>query len=63
LPEIKAKSTVVIDAQIKIPVNTGFLLKAQFMTHIYLTDPRNVDLEPNPCIHLFSYDIRTGFHY
>ena len=63
LPEIKAKSTVVIDAQIKIPVAVGYLLKAQFMTHIYLTDFRNTDVEPIPCLHLFPYDIRTGFHY
>lgn len=52
-----------IDAQIKMPVDVGFLLKAQFMTHIYLTDPRNQGIDPNPCIHLFPYDIRTGFHY
>ena len=63
IPEIKAKSTIVIDANIKMPVDVGYLLKAQFMTHIFLTDPRNVDAEPNPCIHLFPYDIRTGFHY
>ena len=63
LPEIQGKETIVIDAQIKMPVDVGFLLKAQFMTHIYLTDPRNPGIDPNPCIHLFPYDIRTGFHY
>ena len=26
-------------------------------------DPRNIDLNPNPCIHRFPYDIRTGFFY
>jgi len=41
LPDIKAKETIVIDAQIKIPADVGFLLKAQFITQIYLTDPRN----------------------
>jgi hypothetical protein len=32
LPDIKAKETIVIDAQIKIPADVGFLLKAQFIT-------------------------------
>ena len=62
LPLIKAKETIVVDAQIKLPVDVGYLLKAQFMTHIFLTDPRTA-AEINPCIHLFPYDIRTGFHY
>lgn len=63
LPEIKAKSRIVIDAQIKIPQDAGFLLKAQFLSYIYLTDPRNTEVEPNPCIHFYPYDIRTGFIY
>lgn len=63
LPEIGAKSTIVVDAQIKIPNDVGYLLKGQFLVHIFLTDPRNSDVNPNPCIHTFSYDIRTGFHY
>jgi hypothetical protein len=46
-----------------MPVDVGFLLKAQFITSIYLTDPRNTDVLPNPCIHSCPYDIRTGFHY
>jgi hypothetical protein len=33
------------------------------MTHIFLTDPRNTEAQPNPCIHTCPYDIRTGFHY
>jgi len=33
------------------------------MTHIFLTDPKNAEAEPNPCIHTCPYDIRTGFHY
>jgi hypothetical protein len=31
LPEIKAKSTLVVDATIKIPQDVGYLLKAQFL--------------------------------
>jgi len=33
------------------------------MISIFLTDPRNTEVEPNPCIHTCPYDIRTGFHY
>jgi hypothetical protein len=46
-----------------MPADVGYLLKAQFLTNIMLIDPRNVEANPNPCIHRFSYDIRTGFHY
>jgi hypothetical protein len=63
MPEIKAKETTVFEAQIKIPHDVGYLLKAQFMINIFLTDPRNTEAEPNPCIHTCPYDIRTGFHY
>ena len=63
LPEIKPKETAVIEAQIKIPKDFGYLLKGQFMTNIFLTDPRNAEVQPNPCIHTCPYDIRTGFHY
>lgn len=62
LPEIKARETHVIEAHIKIPPNVGYLLRAQFHTSIFLSDPRNPS-EPLPCIHQFPYDIRTGFHY
>lgn len=63
LPEVKAKSTQVIEAHIRMAPDAGYLLKGQFVIQVYLTDPRNTDVEPNPCIHLFPYDIRTGFHY
>lgn len=63
LPEIKAGETIVIDAHIKIPVTVGYLLKGQFFTSIFLTDEKNAEVEPLPCIHTFPYDIRTGFHY
>jgi len=63
LPEIKAKETIVIDAQIRIPQeDIGYLLKATFFTEIYLTDPRNPEFD-NPCIHRCPYEVRTGFHY
>jgi|LauGreDrversion4_2_1035121.scaffolds.fasta_scaffold958653_1 hypothetical protein len=61
--EVEAKSTQVFDALIKIPPDVGFLLKAKFYISIMLMDPRNTDVEPNPCIHSFPYEIRTGFHY
>jgi len=62
LPEIEAKATQVVEAQIKIPENVGLLLKGQFFVELHLFDPRNEEAA-NPCIHAFSYDIRTGFHY
>jgi hypothetical protein len=38
------------------------LLKGQFFIELHLLDPRN-EKAANTCIHTFSYDIRTGFHY
>jgi hypothetical protein len=33
------------------------------MAHIFLTDPRNLESKPNPCILFLTHDIRTGFYY
>ena len=61
IPLIQPSEVIVLQLNITIPL-VGYLLKANFNTQVYFTDPRNA-VAPFPCIHTFPYDIRTGFHY
>eukprot|EP00347_Sterkiella_histriomuscorum_P009216 403342079 len=62
-PIVQAKTILPIELFIYVPKEIGYLLKSLFLIQQNLDDPRGASYDTFPCIHSFSYQIRTGFSY
>eukprot|EP00347_Sterkiella_histriomuscorum_P010157 403377385 len=63
VPIVEPKTILPIELIIFVPKEIGYLLKSLFLVQQNLEDPRGASDDTFPCIHSFSYQIRTGFSY